>query len=318
MITYDALSKRPTAFRSLTGLSVPLFDALCREYQQTYTERRQKDTTVRKTGLPRQRAFGAGGRFHHTQRDRLLMALVWLRVYPTYELLGYLFSLHKSNAYRGVEDVLATLDAMTTFEYERPERERKPLGSLQEVMDLFPGVALVIDAKEQRIERPKGTKDDDKQRPYYSGKKKCHTLKNQVGVKPDGHIRCVSGSVPGSTHDLTLLRDSKVLDQMPPDEQAMTDKGYIGIRDDYPDRVILQPFKASRGHPLSETQKDANRLLSSYRIVVEHTMAQLNRFQVLAQRYRKARGKHSRVFRVVAGLVNRCLDVTPLKTYATA
>ena len=40
-----------------------------------------------------------------------------------------------------------------------------------------PGLAVVIDTFEQRTHRPKR-----RQRAYYSGKKKCHTLKSQVAV----------------------------------------------------------------------------------------------------------------------------------------
>ena len=85
----------------------------------------------------------------------------------------------------------------------------------------------------------------------------------------------------------------------------------------YPDIPIVIPFKAARNRPLTEPQKAYNRLVSSYRIVVEHTMAQLNRFTVLAQVFRgKKRERHSDVFRVVAKVVNRRLRVTPLKCYA--
>jgi len=51
--------------------------------------------------------------------------------------------------------------------------------------------------------------------------------------------------------------------------------------------------------------------------VVEHAMAQLNRFTVLRQVFRgQQRARHGQVVRVVAMLVNRRLRVKPLKTYA--
>ena len=80
---------------------------------------------------------------------------------------------------------------------------------------------------------------------------------------------------------------------------------------------VIIPFKASRGRPLTEEQGAFNREVARCRIVVEHTMAQLNRFTVLRQVFRgKRRERHSRVTRVVAKVVNRRLAVTPLKTYA--
>ena len=324
MITYTRLTRHPEAARSLIGMSLPAFDALYAEFEVAHEERLATATHTRRTRQPRQRAVGAGRRYTYSLRDRLLMTLFWLRVYTTYAVMGFLFELDRTVIEDNVKDVLATLDSMTSFTYERPTAERAKLCSAAAVMDAFPDVRLVIDAKEQRIQRPKAGKDDDgnsldRQKPYYSGKKKTHTLKNQVAIRPDGLIEAVSASVPGgATHDLTLLRQSQLLAQLTEGQAAMFDKGYDGIRNDFPELSLYLPYKARRNHPLTPEQKAYNRHLSKYRIVVEHTMAQLNKFQVLAQVFRHARSAHSWIFRIVAGLVNRQLQATPLKTYAAA
>lgn len=325
MITYPHLARRPAAFQSMTGMSVDDFDALYQQFAPAHAKRLLALSTTKRDKRPRERQAGAGRRHCHDLQDRLLMTLFWLRVYTTYEVLGFFFSLNKTNVEDNLQDILATLEQMTCFSFERPAKERQKLRSPAKVMEAFPDVALVIDAKEQRIQRPKSSQDDtsphDQQKPYYSGKKKAHTLKNQFGVRPDGLIEAVSDSVPGgATHDLTLLRQSKLLERLDPEagEAAMTDKGYAGIQKDYPELCIYQPYKARRGHPVSEEQKAYNRHLSSYRIVVEHVMAQLSRFQVLSQVFRHCRAGHSRIVRVVAGLVNRRIAVKPLKTYRTA
>jgi hypothetical protein len=317
MITFEKLSQQPQAFRSLTGLTLSEFHALFATFAQAQTARRAAATTTRRDNKPRQRASGAGRRFANDEQTRLVMALVWLRIYPTFEVLGFFFSLHKSNAHPNVMDVLCTLESLTEFTFERPAKERKVLGSIAAVMDAFPDVALIIDAKEQRIRRPKSSKEDDKQRPYYSGKKKAHTLKTQVGVQPNGKIGVISNSVPGgANHDLTLLRKSRLLDNLDEDEAAMMDKGYDGIAKDYPDKRLYLPFKARRGHPLPPEQKAHNRHLSIYRIVVEHVNARLNQFGALSQVWRGGRDEqHTRTVRVVADLVNRRTETIPLKTY---
>ena len=69
---------------------------------------------------------------------------------------------------------------------------------------------------------------------------------------------------------------------------------------------------------LTDDQKAANRVISRHRVVVEHVMAQLNRFGVLRQTFRGVFGRHTQVFRVVALLVDRRIAVVPLKTYPTA
>lgn len=183
-------------------------------------------------------------------------------------------------------------------------------------MGAFPRVRLVIDAKEQRVERPEG---EARQRPFYSGKGRCRTIKTQVAVTPDGAIGAVSSSVPGGAwHDLTPLRYSGVLSRLDAgaDEGAMLDKGYVGVRKDRPELPLFLPHRASRGHPLTEGQRAENVILARYRVVVEHTMAQLNKFGALKQVWRSTVPRHSRATRAVALLVDRRVRAVPLKTYA--
>jgi hypothetical protein len=314
MFAYDTLIRYPSAFRSLTGMTRNEFDHLLVAFRAAQG-RQQRDSQTTRRGQPRRRAAGAGHPHRHDDCHRLLLALVWLRVYPTYELLGFFFGLHKRNAQLNVRAVLAALDTIDDFPFDRPGRARKKLRSADEVMAAFPQVRVLIDSKEQRVNRPTGS---DAQKPYYSGKKKAHTVKIQVVVDPCGRIEAVGASVPGgANHDLPLLCGSGILEQLAEGEAAMVDKGYVGVKNYYPDVPIVIPFKAGRNHPLTEEQKAYNREVARYRIVVEHTMAQLNRFTVLRQVFRgQQRGRHSQVARVVAKLVNRRLSVKPLKTYA--
>lgn len=314
MFVYDTLIRYPSAFRSLTGMTPADFDGLLTAFRAAGDHHQRQRRTTRR-GQPRQRAAGAGHPHRHDDRHRLLMALVWLRIYPTYELLGFFFGLHKRNAQLNVRAVLRVLDTLDDFPFDRPGPERPKLRSAEEVMTAFPQVRIVIDSKEQRVNRPTGY---DAQKPYYSGKKKAHTVKTQVVIDPCGRIEAVSASVPGgANHDLPLLCGSGVLEQLAAGEAVMVDKGYVGLKKHYPEMPIVIPFKASRGHPLTAEQEAFNHEVAHYRIVVEHTMAQLNRFTVLRQVFRgQKRERHSQVIRVVAKVVNRRLRVKPLKKYA--
>jgi len=98
MITYQNASRRPAAFKSMFGFSVAAFDTLFREFDAAHQLRLSQAEVTRKNALPRQRKVGAGRKFKHDLRDRLLLALFWLRVYPTLELLGFFFSLDKTSA----------------------------------------------------------------------------------------------------------------------------------------------------------------------------------------------------------------------------
>lgn len=64
---------------------------------------------------------------------------------------------------------------------------------------------FLVDVSEMEIERPK-----KKQKRYYSGKQKCHTLKSQLLVDWEtGKIICTAVE-KGKTHDFKLLKRSRL------------------------------------------------------------------------------------------------------------
>lgn len=315
MLRLDLLTAKPRAFLSLTGLTPAAFEELAAAFAAAYPRHRAAAATTRRDHAPRRRAPGAGHAFALDLRHRLLLALVWLKVYPTFEVLGLFFGLDKGNARRNLLDVLEVLEGLDDFPFDRapPDRPKQPQ-RLNAIMEAFPTVRLVIDSKEQRIERPGG--GHAAQKPYYSGKKKAHTLKTQIAVAPDGRIEAISPGVPGSVNDVRLLRETGLLDRLGEGEAAMMDKGYEGAGKGAT-VVVVMPKKDRQRNPCTEEDKARNRQIARYRIVVEHTIAQLNRFTVLRQMYRGGRLRHSQVVRGVAVLVNRQTRVTPLKRYGT-
>lgn len=312
MLSYDRLSKTPKSFPALTGLTGDEFDRLFVAFEQAAEAHRAACTHTKRGSHKRRRAAGAGHPHSLGVRTRLLLALVWLRVYPSYEVLGWLFGLDKSNAWHNTQDVLEVLDTMTDFPFDRPDPDRRKLQTAEAVMEAFPEVRVIIDAKEQAFRRPGGW---DRQKPYYSGKKKRHTIKNQVACTPGGRIVSISTTAPGRTHDRTVLRYAGLLDRLPADAGVMTDKGYIGVNADAGARAVVIPARASKNHPLTDEQKASNRVINGCRVVIEHVNAQLSRFGVLRQMFRSVFGRHTRVFRVVALLVDRRSALTPLKTH---
>ena len=86
MLTTEDLRRRPPSFRSLTGLTVAQFEQLYQEVAARYAAAE----AARLTRPQRQRAPGAGRKFRRPLEDRLLMALLWLRLYPSYAALGVL------------------------------------------------------------------------------------------------------------------------------------------------------------------------------------------------------------------------------------
>src|SRR5690606_20752055 len=154
--------------------------------------------------------------------------------------------------------------------------------------------ALIIDATEQPIERPKKT-----QKPYYSGKMKRHTLKTEIRVTRRGRIIHVSKSWPGSVHDFEL---HKTEPPIPKQTRAFVDSGYQGL-----DKLHTQtelPYKATKTKPLGEEEKEYNQALSRLRVVVEHILGDIKTFRILADRYRNKRKRYDIKFKIIAGIVN--------------
>lgn len=301
MITYRSLSRTPAAFKSLTGLSVSEFDALCREWIHADSVARASATHTREDPRPRQRAAGAGRKWCLDAPTRLVAALVWLRLYPTWEVLGFLFGVEESATRRSTKDVLMRLESMATFPLEeRPKRKQGR--SLVKLVQACPTVEVIIDSHEQKIRRPKGW---DEQKPYYSGKKKTHTLKNQATVSLDGRVQAISESVPGSVSDMTLLKESGVVERLEEDEAVGGDKAYVGAEKQYPGTTFYVPIKRPPGGERTPEETSYNKTLSSVRVVVEHLFARITRFGALSQVWRHRRTDHSGVFRVTAWIVDR-------------
>lgn len=119
----------------------------------------------------------------------------------------------------------------------------------------------------------------------------------------------MSRSIAGKVNDLTLLRGSGVLRELPSKRCVRLDRGYQGIAQDYPDRQFHQPSKARRNKPLDFIQKLANGLQNRFRVPVENALAHLKRFKLLAGIYRGPEQTYDDTFLAISGLHNfRKLD----------
>ncbi|KJW05908.1 transposase DDE domain protein [Orientia tsutsugamushi str. UT144] len=108
---------------------------------------------------------------------------------------------------------------------------------------------VLIDATESPIERPK-----KKQKFYYSGKKKRHTLKTQIVVdKKTRQVICTDFS-NGKKHDFRLFKESKIL--IHPNIKAITDAEYQGIQKIHNNSEL--PKKKSKKNPVTKNDKKNN------------------------------------------------------------
>jgi len=295
----ENLRQSAAVFGHLTGLTVAAFDELAADVVPA-VEAAHKRTLERPN---RQRAVGGGDDFDLTTADQVLMTVIWLRQYPTNEVLGFLFGVSDSTASRVRTRCLPILEHAGKDTMRMPDpgvARRKRLSAL---LADTPGLAVVIDSFEQRTQRPKR-----RQRAYYSGKKKAHTLKSQVAVDEEsGAIVDVSDSVPGPWADIKLLEKSRLMKRLPKGVGGIGDLGYVGIGELHSTGLGAAPRRKPRGKDRPPADRKYNRTFSRRRIVVEHAIGRLRRFRAVSHVNRHRRPGHAMRVRAIAGLVNRML-----------
>ena len=295
MLTYDRLSKKPLLFRSFTGLELSEFDSICQKVESRYPEYEIKRLSKQK----RTRSIGAGRHFKHSARDRFLMLLVYYKLYITHTLAGFLFDLDQSNVHRDIcymEPVVKSCIPLPSKLYNITRRLR----SMEEVELYFPGFKAFIDSTEQEIQRPKNKK---KQKEYYSGKKKKHTVKTQLIVNKEGKILYKSNHYKkGKQHDYSVYKDEHPT--TPSQVENYYDLGYKGIEKDFPDLKVVLPVKKKRNIELTRTEKRYNKKHSRQRVIVEHTICKIKKFSIIGSRYRNRLKRYDGISDIVSGLVN--------------
>lgn len=295
---YQVLTQHTVVFQALTGLSVAQFDALYAEVAP-----RQAAAAQRRLGRPdRRRAVGAGRRFALSGRDQVLLTVVWLRRYPINVVLGFLFGVEETTALRTVHRVLPVLEAagLDTMRLPDPGKGKRP--DLDALLHDTPALAVIVDTFEQRVQRPRTRAEAD---PFYSGKKKQHTLKSQVTIdERDGRIVDIPPSCRGPTADLTLLKESRLVERLPVGVGALGDLAYVGIADLHPQRLAATPRRKPRGKPRPAEDVAFNTAFARRRVGVEHTIGRMRAYQALSQTDRHHRCHHTERTRAVAGLVN--------------
>ncbi len=299
MTRYADVVQDERQFLALTGYLVkefqtllPYFSVRLIAYVAHYTlegkpRQRRAYTAYKNSRLP-------------TMEDKLLFILVYLKTYPLQAVQGQLFGLSQPEANRWIHLLLPLIQQGLADCGELPARHMAALAFDAESSALF-----FHDGTERTIPRPKAP---DTQPTYYSGKKKTHTVKNDVIGNEDAKVIFLTDTVAGKKHDKKLADEAGYT--LPQGSILYQDTGFQGF---HPEGVtILQPKKNPRGGALSTDEKALNCWISAIRIRIEHIINGVKRYRIVKDRLRNWKaGLRDRVMETCCGLHNFRLRFRP-------
>lgn len=274
MLNTQKIFKSNRRSKALTGLSISEFQALEPVFGACLIAHRYQLKPIRK------RKLGAGQKGSlPTTADKLAFILMYLKIYPTYDVMGFLTDRERGKCCESVQFLLPVLEMALGRKQVLPKRK---ISSVDEFFRLFPEVKDVfVDGTERRVQKPKKMKKRNK---LYSGKKKATTRKTIVLSDDKKRILLMSPTKSGRRHDKRIADKFQVVQTVPQDVAIWVDTGFQGIQRSHPNTVM--PTKSTKNNPLTEDQKQNNRVISGIRILSEHAIGGIKRFKSASDTYR--------------------------------
>jgi hypothetical protein len=179
LLSYDRLSKKPSLFKCYIGLSVEQFDDVFKEIESKYPKHEIKRLSARKD---RERSIGGGRHFKLHAKDRIIMVLVYYRLYITYTLMEFLFCLDQSNVCRDIEKIESLIRDCLPIPQKLYKVTRR-LKTREEIEEYFPGFMIY---RLFRTIHSKTIKQLDKKKDILFWKKKETYCQKSVYSKSEG------------------------------------------------------------------------------------------------------------------------------------
>lgn len=131
MLNINRVLKEDRLLRAFTGLNRKAFDELSQGFENVINQE-----AIAKSQQPRKRSVG-GGRKPRLQRveDKLFFILLYFKCYPTFDVAGVLFDLHRSRAHRWMLRLQPLLETVLGKKMVLPERK---LESVEEFIARLP------------------------------------------------------------------------------------------------------------------------------------------------------------------------------------
>lgn len=275
MISLKYARRSDRLMRATTSLTVAEFDQLAQELAKLCEQSLRTQTAE---GATRQRRPGGGRKGAlATPALKLFFILFYYKAYPTQDVMGLLFGLTQGQVSHWVGRLTALAGRLLPL--HQPARKAR---ALREILEAEPEIdEVILDGTERRLPRPKHA---GRQRRYYSGRKKRHTVKNVI-VTAQGQVRWCSRTVPGRRHDKAVTEQERL--RLPAGVTVLGDSGFAGL--DAGAATLVTPWKKPKGRRLHWQRRAFNRRLARDRVRVEHTLASVKRLRILRDEFRNRR-----------------------------
>ena len=298
---YSKWKTNPSRFLAMTGYTHELFLELLPHFEhahQTYLSKynlkgkhrnnSRKFVLYQSSPLP-------------TIEDRLIFILSFKKLNLIQEAQAAMFDMTQTQCNEFIHGLTTILEIALSDAEAMPATNEKQLIDILSIEDET-NETLIHDGTEREIPRPK---DSEEQKDNYSGKKKKHTLKNAVIINALCCVLFVSVTVNGSMHDKKIadLHYANAFAQLKKIITLWQDSGYQGFA---PENVKTeQGTKKPKNQELTTEQKEMNKLISSFRVRVEHAIGSIKRYRIVKDECRLRKNRYPyNVFAICAGLHN--------------
>lgn len=241
-------------------------------------------------------------------REYLTITLLYIRQYNIQEVIATSFGITQPHISRIISKIVKILENILPIPELALESLIKRIKRIPASIRKSYSATLIIDATDQRIERPK---DQQKQMENYSGKKKSHNKKFQICQTQNGFIVDITKAISGSVHDFRIFKERRLNPKLYQLTKLMkkvilwTDSAYLSIENLLPNWICLVNERAKRNHPLTDDQKLKNKLKNKIRVLIEHTIGRIKKYRCCSDRTRNMSDKKQSIFwNIVAGICN--------------
>lgn len=279
----EYLDRYPKQSKRLIGIEFEQLQTLIQKAEVIHQEKQKSRSRLIQAGGGRSRTLSV--------KQEVLLTLIYLHQFPTFQMLGIQFGVSEStanNIFHYWVNILS--DLLPSSLLEQIKKKESEWAWIEEILT---EQELIVDSYEQPRERPS---QNQEQKKYYSGKKAAHTFKNQLIVTPDGR-EIVDGLIgyPGPVSDISLWREQQ--HQFAQTQSFQGDKAYIG------EVTISTPKKKPIKGKLTAEEKQENRKKAQKRIRVEHLIRLAKIFRIASERFRLNPRHYHSIISLVLGLV---------------